>query len=84
MQSLSLLDRVVEQTIFFFPRAWAKYPEVHTESLQLSPPDHIINTLNQDYRAMRPMFFIEPPPMAQILGYLPDLEKRINEMRHAT
>jgi hypothetical protein len=77
--SLKLLDRVVEQTDFFFKRAWAKYDEALHGKLHLSPPDRIVKVLKQDYQDMQPMFFSEPPDFDKILSRLPELEKLINE-----
>jgi hypothetical protein len=81
LESLSLLDRVVEQTEFFFARAWANYDEVRSGILHLSPPDRIMPELIEDYREMRPMFFCEPPPFDRILAKLPELEQLINESK---
>jgi len=45
---------------------------------QVIPPQRIVGLLTRDYAEMRPMFFREPPPLEQILAYLPELENRIN------
>ncbi len=79
--SLNLLDRVIEQTDFFFKRVWAKYDEARHGMLHLSPSDRIVGLLKQDYRDMRPMFFNEPPPFERILVHLSGLEKIINETK---
>ena len=63
----------------FFKVAWANYDKAHLGTLRLTPADHIVSTLKQDYLAMRPMFFSKPPLFDDILSLLPDLESRIND-----
>jgi hypothetical protein len=77
--ALKLLDRVVEQTDFFFKRAWARYDEARHGKLHLSPPDRIVGVLKRDYEDMQPMFFGEAPDFEQVLFRMPELEKLINE-----
>ena len=78
LESIELLDRVVEQTIVYFKRSWAKYDEARRGGLRLTPPTRIVESLKRDYREMRPMFFNEPPSLDQILEHLPELEQEIN------
>lgn len=78
LESIELLDRVVEQTIVYFKRSWAKYDEARRGGLRLTPPARIVESLKRDYREMRPMFFNEPPSLDQILEHLPALEQEIN------
>jgi hypothetical protein len=77
--SIDLLDRVVEQTIVYFHRAWANYNEARTGNLRLSPPERIHGTLKRDYADMGPMFFGKHPDFDAILARLPELEREINE-----
>lgn len=79
MATLDLLDRVSEFKRVYFKAAWAKYEEAHTGTLRLVPSEQTASQLARDYDDMRPMFFGEPPAFREILDYLPDLEKRVNE-----
>jgi hypothetical protein len=81
LNSISLLDRVVQQTTVYFARAWAHYDEASRGMLRLSPPEQIVGLLKQDYRDMRPMFFHEPPPFEEILAHLPTIENCVNESK---
>jgi hypothetical protein len=45
----------------------------------LTPPQNQIAALERDYRAMRDMFYKEPPAFADILRSLQLLEDEINE-----
>lgn len=63
----------------FFKAVWAKYDEAHPGTFRLVPDEQIIGQLKQDYIAMQPMFFSEPPRFEQILAHLPKLENLINE-----
>jgi hypothetical protein len=47
-------------------------------SFLLSPPQSQIAALERDYRAMRDMFYREPPEFAAILAGLEVLEREIN------
>jgi hypothetical protein len=38
-----------------------------------------MNELENDYRAMQPMFLKEPPPFEMVVKALLDLESRINQ-----
>jgi len=76
--AMDLLDRVAVFKGVFFKAAWARYDEARPGTLRLIPPQRIVGLLTRDYAEMRPMFFREPPPLEQILAYLPELENRIN------
>jgi hypothetical protein len=78
MAAIHLLDRVAIHKSVFFKVGWANYDKAHLGTLRLTPSDHIVGRLKQDYLAMRPMFFSEPPPFEDILSLLPELENRIN------
>jgi hypothetical protein len=77
MSAIKLLDRVAVHKSVFFKTAWAHYETAHPDTLQLTPSAHIIGELRQDYIAMQPMFFGEPPPFEEILAGLPRLQEEI-------
>jgi hypothetical protein len=79
LAAIKLLDRVAIHKSVSFKVAWANYDKAHLGTLRLTPSDHIVGTLKQDYIAMRPMFFSEPPSFEDILSLLPNLESRIND-----
>jgi hypothetical protein len=50
-------------------------------SFRLSTPDRQLPALERDYRAMREMFYREPPTFGAILDGLTSLEKEINAIK---
>jgi len=72
-----LFDDVVAFTKLFFPAAWARYDEASLANIKLMPPALSVDTLAADYRAMRSMFFSEPPVFEDILEGIKNLEKRV-------
>jgi hypothetical protein len=52
-------------------------------SFRLSPPDSQLPALEKDYRAMRDMFYREPPTFEAILAGLASLEQEINAEKRA-
>ncbi len=78
LAAIELLDRVADHKSVFFKSAWAHYDTARPGTLRLTPSAHIIRELSQDYIAMQPMFFGEPPSFQEILASLPALEARIN------
>jgi hypothetical protein len=77
LNNMDLLDRVATHKSVFFKSAWANYESACPGTLRLVPPDGIAAELKQDYLAMQPMFFHEPPDFNAILNALQDLEVRI-------
>lgn len=81
LDAIDLLERVAVFKSVFFKAAWAKYGEAGTGALALVPNERTVGDQAQDYLAMQPMFFGEPPQFEQILAPLPELERRINEAK---
>ena len=52
-------------------------------SFRLSPPPSQIAELERDYRAMRDMFYREPPEFDEVLRALQALEGEINSIQKA-
>ncbi len=78
LADLALLKSVVEFKERFYYSSWARYDLAIPGSFRLSPPDSQIAALERDYRAMRDMFFREPPKFEAILAGLAALEREIN------
>jgi hypothetical protein len=76
--NLTLLKAVVEFKERFYHSSWARYDLAAPGSFRLSPPDSQLPALERDYRAMRDMFFREPPIFKTILAGLDALEREIN------
>ncbi len=78
LSDLALLKAVVEFKGRFYYSSWARYDLAVPGSFRLSPPDSQLPALQRDYRAMRDMFFVEPPSFEAILAGLAELEQEIN------
>jgi hypothetical protein len=74
-----LRDRVADWKSRFFSASWAHYELAKPGSFRLSPPEFRLHELEQDYRAMEPMFLAIPPPFREVIRAVSDLEHRINE-----
>lgn len=75
---LELLASVVAFKQKFYPRGWARYDLAKPGSLKLVPPERILNSMRQDYRAMGEMIFGRHPSWEEIVEGLRDLEHEIN------
>jgi hypothetical protein len=80
LSNLALLKSVVTFKERFYYSSWAHYDLAKPGSLHLSPPPTQIAALERDYRAMRDMFFREPPEFEAILRGLEALERDINTL----
>jgi hypothetical protein len=78
LSDLDLLKSVVEFKERFYYSSWAHYDMAKPGSFRLSPPPSQIATLERDYRAMRDMFYREPPEFTAILAGMEALELDIN------
>ncbi len=74
-----LRQRVADWKSRFFAASWARYDLAKPGTFRLVPPDSRLAELEKDYRAMRPMFLVEPPSFASIIEAVRDLESRINQ-----
>ncbi|MCY2978904.1 MAG: nucleotidyl transferase AbiEii/AbiGii toxin family protein [Planctomycetota bacterium] len=78
--NLPLLREVVEFKQRFYRSGWARYDLATPGTFRLLPNEAGEKSLRDDYRAMRPMFFSEPPSWDAILASLEKLEKEINSL----
>jgi hypothetical protein len=83
LANLTLLRSVVEFKERFYYSSWARYDLAVPGSFRLSPPDSQLPALERDYRAMRDMFYREPPTFGAILAGLAALEQEINAEKRA-
>ena len=81
LSDLALLKSVVAFKERFYYSSWARYDLAVPGSFRLSPPDSQLPALERDYRAMREMFYREPPSFGAILAGLTSLEHEINTER---
>jgi hypothetical protein len=69
-----LRQRVTEWKSRFFAATWARYDLATPGTFRLLPPESRLAELERDYRAMRDMFLVEPPPFEHLLESLRGLE----------
>ncbi|HTV62318.1 MAG TPA: nucleotidyl transferase AbiEii/AbiGii toxin family protein [Verrucomicrobiae bacterium] len=80
MQRLDLLERVAQHKNLFFKSSWAKYGEAAKGHLKISPPEHRVNALREDYARMQEMFFGKPPEFNAMMAALKEWEAQFNRM----
>lgn len=74
-----LRQRVAEWKSRFFAANWARYDLAKPGTFRLVPPEFRLVELEKDYRAMRDMFLVEPPPFESLVKSVRGLENRINQ-----
>ena len=79
-QRLELLERVAQHKNLFFKSSWAKYGEATKRQIKISPPEHRVNALREDYARMQEMFFGEPPEFNAIMAALKEWEAQFNRV----
>jgi hypothetical protein len=75
----ALLLQVARHKELFYPASWANYAEARPGTLRLAPHPALARSLEADYRRMAEMFFAPPPPFAEVLATIAELEQAINE-----
>lgn len=78
--NLSLLKRVVDFKMKFYPRKWAHYELAIPGTLKLLPPEYRMEALRKDYASMANMMFGEHPDFDSLMEYIRDLENEINAL----
>lgn len=73
-----LRERVVAHKQVFFASTWASYETAVPGSFRLVPSEARLQSLAQDYRDMREMFFGDPTSWEKIVARLRELEVSIN------
>ena len=74
-----LLARVAQHKHLFFKSSWARYGEATKGSLRISPPEHRVKALRDDYAKMQQMFFGEPPEFERIIAQLIQWEREFKQ-----
>jgi len=72
-----LLRRVCETKHLWFRTGFSDYRELKRENVSIVPRHGLRDAFIRDYAAMRPMFFVAPPPIEELLAKLEALEARI-------
>ena len=70
--------RVVNGKSRFFARTWARYGLAQPGPFRLAPPPGRLPELKADYAEMRLMYISSPPPFADVIATLAELELRMN------
>ncbi|MFC1521889.1 nucleotidyl transferase AbiEii/AbiGii toxin family protein [Elusimicrobiota bacterium] len=78
LESMELLERVVQHKCLFFAQAWANYRAATPGTFRLVPSSARINELRKDYEEMKAMIFGESPKWDEIVRGLKQLEDQIN------
>ncbi len=78
LENLELLADVVLFKKKFYPRNWANYDAAKPGTLELVPPNHVLDAIRTDYVAMQDMIFGRRPTFEEIIASLRDLETEIN------
>ena len=81
LSDLTLLKNVVEFKERFYYSSWARYDLAQPGTFRLVPPASQTSALARDYRAMRDMFYREPPEFGVIMEGLAALELEINALQ---
>jgi hypothetical protein len=77
----AFLQAVVEFKERFYYSSWAHYDLAKPGRFRLVPPENQRPALERDYRAMRDMFYRQPPEFEEVLSALRVLEDEINSIR---
>ena len=77
--NIGLLSDVAKFKTKFFRCGWARYELAKPGTLRLTPPEHNIKALRNDYASMQSMLFGVVPTFDEILVQLDLLETEINE-----
>lgn len=73
-----LLARVAQHKHLFFKTSWARYGEATKGTLRITPPDHRLKPLRDDYARMQQMYFGEPPDFDKMVALLKEWESVFN------
>lgn len=79
LAKLDLLNDVAQFKLRFYRCPWAQYELAKPGTLRLSPPEHHLTALRQDYRATQTLLFGDIPDFDEVLTGIAALERRINK-----
>ena len=78
LADFSILAQVVDFKTKFYPRGWAQYDKAKPGTLKLAPKGHILESVKEDYKAMRNMIYGNYCDYEEIQKILEELEDEIN------
>lgn len=73
----TLFRRVCDTKHIWFRSGFSDYDELKRDRVSIVPQLKLRDAFIRDYEAMRPMFFVEPPSIDELLAKLAALESRI-------
>ena len=82
LQDIELLNHVIDFKQKFYYRAWAHYELAVPGTLKLLPPDHVMESIKQDYKDMEIMIFGEVPHLGDMMEEIRSLETEINSINN--
>jgi hypothetical protein len=80
LEELALLEKVVDFSQRFFPRAWARFDLACPGTLRLEPPRHVEAALRADYSDMREMIYGNYPDFDEVMRSIRALQKEVNQV----
>jgi hypothetical protein len=78
LSDLTMLQQVVEFKQRFYPSGWANYETAVAGTFKLTPSEHHLLKLKQDYKDMGEMIFGKKPTFEDMLETLAAVEQQIN------
>ena len=78
--NITMLRKVADFKIKFYPRKWARYEEAQPGTLKLLPPEYRLDYLRNDYDSMADMLFGEYPAFDELMAFIESLENEINKL----
>ncbi len=77
-RDLAMLEDVRAFKDVYYPAAWARYDLAKPGTLAVVPSPDMLRDLAKDYRSMRQMFLIDPPPFDRVIEQLRIFESEVN------
>ena len=74
-----LFRRVCETKHRWFRSSFSDYDDLTRGRVQIVPQLGLRRAFVRDYAAMRPMFFVEPPSIDELIAQLEVLEARVRQ-----
>lgn len=80
LSDIDLLTKVVNFKEKFYRTPWSKLTDAKPGTLRITPQEARLTSLKTDYESMQPMIFGTAPSFDDIIGYLGELEEKINAL----
>jgi len=78
LENLELLNEVVAFKKQFYYAGWADYDSAKSGSMVLFPPDHILESLEDDYKQMHEMIYGDYPKFSELMNVIKGFERETN------